>query len=182
MDTLDADTEALLALLLPGGPVAPRRALLDLHGGPAAVRALPRARWREAGLESPQIRALEGDAAALDADLLARCRAWLRVPGHHLVGWHDPDYPPLLRRAGSPPLALFVDGDPARLWHPGVAAVGDPGVATHPHSVPEPTPVAPRPGAPGRPGAAFSRTNVAEAGGQWTRSPSSSNICVSIQA
>ena len=127
MDTLDADTEALLALLLPGGPVAPRRALLDHHGGPAAVRALPRARWREAGLESPQIRALEGDAAALDADLLARCRAWLRVPGHHLVGWHDPDYPPLLRRAGSPPLALFVDGDPARLWHPGVAVVGSRG-------------------------------------------------------
>lgn len=127
MDTLDADAEALLALLLPGGPVAPRRALLDLHGGPAAVRALPRARWREAGLESQQIRALEGDAAALDADLLARCRAWLRVPGHHLVGWHDPDYPPLLRRAGSPPLALFVDGDPARLWHPGVAVVGSRG-------------------------------------------------------
>jgi len=127
MDTLDADTEALLALLLPGGPAAPRRALLDRHGGPAAVRALPRARWREAGLEGPQIRALEGGASALDADLLARCRAWLRVPGHHLVGWHDPDYPPLLRRAGAPPLALFVDGDPARLWHPGVAVVGSRG-------------------------------------------------------
>lgn len=127
MDTLDADTEALLALLLPGGPAAPRRALLDRHGGPAAVRALPRARWREAGLEGHQIRALEGGATALDADLLARCRAWLRVPGHHLVGWHDPDYPPLLRRAGAPPLALFVDGDPARLWHPGVAVVGSRG-------------------------------------------------------
>ena len=127
MDTLDADTEALIALLLPGGATAPRRDLLDVHGSPAAVRALPRARWREAGLDTPQMRALEGEPAALDADVLARCRAWLRQPGHRLVGWHDPDYPPLLRRAGSPPLALFVDGDPGRLWHPAVAVVGSRG-------------------------------------------------------
>ena len=127
MDTLDADTEALLALLLPGGATAPRRDLLDARGAPAAVRALPRARWREAGLDAAQIRALEGEPGALDADMLARCRAWLRQPGHRLVGWHDPDYPPLLRRAGSPPLALFVDGDPVRLWHPAVAVVGSRG-------------------------------------------------------
>jgi DNA processing protein len=123
----DADTEALLALLLPGGPVAPRRDLLDAHGGPSAVRALPRARWREAGLEAAQIRALEGGPAALDPALLAHCRDWLRQPGHHLIGWHDPDYPPLLRRAGSPPLALFVAGNPALLWHPAVAVVGSRG-------------------------------------------------------
>lgn len=127
MDTLDADTEALIALLLPGGATAPRRDLLDAHGGPAAVRALPRARWRAAGLETPQIRALEGEPGALDPDMLARCRAWLRQPGHRLVGWHDPCYPPLLRRACSPPLALFVDGDPTRLWHPAVAVVGSRG-------------------------------------------------------
>lgn len=123
----DADTEALLALLLPGGSVAPRRALLDAHGTPAAVRALPRSRWREAGLDAAQIRALDGDPAALDPALLARCRDWLRQPGHHLIGWHDPDYPPLLRRAGSPPLALFVAGDPGLLWHPAVAVVGSRG-------------------------------------------------------
>ncbi|NUS39173.1 MAG: DNA-protecting protein DprA, partial [Lysobacter sp.] len=61
---------------------------------------------------------------APDAALLDRCRAWLATPGHHLVGWQDPDYPPLLRRVANPPLALFVDGDPARLWHPAVAVVG----------------------------------------------------------
>lgn len=123
----DADTEALLALLLPGGSVAPRRALLDAHGTPAAVRALPRSRWREAGLDAAQVRALDGDPAALDPALLARCRDWLRQSGHHLIGWHDPDYPPLLRRAGSPPLALFVAGDPGLLWHPAVAVVGSRG-------------------------------------------------------
>jgi DNA processing protein len=30
----------------------------------------------------------------------------------------------LLRRIASPPLALFVAGDPCALWHPGVAVVG----------------------------------------------------------
>ncbi len=37
----DADTDALLALTLAGGPAAPRRALLETHGSAAAVRGLP---------------------------------------------------------------------------------------------------------------------------------------------
>ena len=41
-----------------------------------------------------------------------------------MIGWHDPDYPALLRRIASPPLVLFVAGDPACLWHPSVAVVG----------------------------------------------------------
>ncbi len=127
MDILDADTEALLALILAGGASAPRRTLLDRHGGPAAVRALPRGRWREAGLDTAQIRALDGNPAALDPDLLRRCRDWLQQPGHQLIGWHDPDYPPLMRKAGSPPLALFVAGDPTLLWYPAVAVVGSRG-------------------------------------------------------
>ena len=124
MDDLHADTEALLALTLAGGATAPRRALLESHGNAASVRALPRSCWRAAGLDTMQIRALEGDPSALDPVLLARCRAWLQQPGHHLIGWQNPDYPSLLRRAGSPPLALFVAGDPALLWYPAVAVVG----------------------------------------------------------
>lgn len=46
------------------------------------------------------------------------------MPRHQLLGWHDPDYPALLRQTGRPPLALFVDGEPSLLWHPGVAVVG----------------------------------------------------------
>ena len=51
-------------------------------------------------------------------------RAGWTEPGHHLIGWHDADYPPLLRRIRSPPAALFVAGDPGLLWRPAVAVVG----------------------------------------------------------
>jgi DNA processing protein len=127
MNEIDADTDALLALTLSGGASAPRRALLETCGSAAAVRALPRQRWREAGLEMAQIRALEGDPGTLAPALLARCRDWLQAPGHRLIGWQDADYPPLLRRIGSAPLALFVAGNAALLWHPAVAVVGSRG-------------------------------------------------------
>lgn len=114
------DTDALLRLVLCAGPLAPRRALLEgrtpaqaLAGGPPL--------WRAVGLDLAQQQALQTP----DRTALARARAWLEaVPARHLLGWHDPDYPALLRRSPSPPLALFVAGDPARLWHPAVAVVG----------------------------------------------------------
>jgi len=116
-----ADHDALLRLLAAAGPAHARRALLDAHASPrAALRAGARA-WRAAGLDERQIQALTDDA---DAAQRERAHAWLAAPGHHLLGWHDPDYPALLRRVANPPLALFVDGDPARLWHPAVAVVG----------------------------------------------------------
>jgi len=49
---------------------------------------------------------------------------WCEQATHHLIGWHDSDYPALLRHIANPPIALFVDGDPNALWHPGVAVVG----------------------------------------------------------
>ncbi|HJR74029.1 MAG TPA: DNA-processing protein DprA [Luteimonas sp.] len=116
----DLDPDALLILHAVPGPVAPRRALLDRYGTPNAAWAAGRRAWREAGLDESQMRALEQP----DDGILAPARAWLAQPGHHLLGWHDPAYPPQLRRLSSPPLALFVDGDPALLWHPSVAIVG----------------------------------------------------------
>ncbi|RZA24974.1 MAG: DNA-protecting protein DprA [Lysobacteraceae bacterium] len=114
------DAGNLLKLILCGGGCAPRRALLDRHGDASASLAAGAPAWRAAGLGEAQVLALR----LPDRAQLAAAQEWLQAPGHHLLGWHHPDYPPLLRRINSPPLALFVDGDPALLWYPGVAVVG----------------------------------------------------------
>lgn len=114
------DTDALLRLLAAGGPSAPRRQLLALHASPAAALEAGARAWREAGLTDAQQQALQGPPPRH----LARSQDWLQAPDHHLLGWHDPDYPALLRRAPSAPLALFVAGNPALLWYPAVAVVG----------------------------------------------------------
>ena len=115
----DAD-EALLRWVLAGGASAPRRAVLDQWGDPVAALGAGVEAWRAAGLSGEQVRALRHP----DAAALARGIEWLATSGHRLIGWHDPDYPPLLRRVASPPLALFVAGDVTLLWHPLVAVVG----------------------------------------------------------
>ena len=115
------DATALARLVLAGGPAQCRRHLLDRHGSPVAALAAGAGAWRASGLDPAQIAALQDRAVS---EALARTREWLQVPGHHLVGWHDADYPAPLRTISSPPLALFIDGDPALLWRPAVAVVG----------------------------------------------------------
>ncbi|VXA97452.1 DNA processing protein DprA [Luteimonas sp. 9C] len=116
----DADLHALLRLIHAGGAAAPRRRLLDHADGPAAALAGGAPAWRDAGLDAAQRAALSGSAAVVD-----EWRRWQAdAPTRHVIGWHDPDYPPLLRRMQAPPLALFVEGDPCRLWRAGVAVVG----------------------------------------------------------
>lgn len=114
------DLEALLILQAAGGAQAPRRALLDTYVTPAAALAAGASQWQRHGLNAQQTGALQ----APDTTALARCRVWLQAPDHHLLGWHDPDYPALLRNIASPPLVLFVAGDPSLLWYPSVAVVG----------------------------------------------------------
>ncbi|MEQ8034454.1 DNA-processing protein DprA [Xanthomonas sp. WHRI 6106] len=114
------DLRALLILLLAGGRSPPRKALLTTFASAAEMLAAGPEAWRSAGCDEVQSQRLHApDQQALDAAL-----HWCTRPGHHLIGWHDPDYPALLRHIANPPMALFVDGDPNALWHPGVAVVG----------------------------------------------------------
>ncbi|WP_058835809.1 DNA-processing protein DprA [Luteimonas abyssi] len=117
MPAAHTDTDCLLRLAAAGGPLAPRRALLRTYASPGAAFAAGPAAWAASGLAPRQIHALR--APPPDRSL-----AWLDAPDHHVVGWHDPDYPSLLRHAPNPPLALFVAGDAGLLWHPMVAVVG----------------------------------------------------------
>ncbi|MGX9718804.1 DNA-processing protein DprA [Stenotrophomonas acidaminiphila] len=114
------EAEALLALVLAGGPARPLRDLLDHLGNARDALAAGPSAWRGAGLDPNQMRAL---AAPAPARMEQACR-WLEHPRHHLLGWRDADYPPLLRNCPNPPPAVFIDGDPAQLWQPAIAVVG----------------------------------------------------------
>ncbi|RPD87835.1 DNA-processing protein DprA [Luteimonas sp. 100069] len=116
----DRDLQAVLRLIHAGGAAAPRRALLSMPGGPASALDAGPAVWRAAGLDARQCALLAGDAPDID-----RWHDWLTATSaRQLIAWHDPDYPALLRRMSAPPLALFVEGDVARLWRAGIAVVG----------------------------------------------------------
>ena len=109
---------ALLLLVRSVASPSALRALLERCSSPGeALAAGPRA-WRECGLDEDAIASLQR------AHLPAGDLAWLDDPRHHLIGWHDDDYPALLRRLANAPAALFVAGDPDLLWHPQVAVVG----------------------------------------------------------
>lgn len=120
MDANAPLTEAWLVLLrAPGLGAARLRRLLDRHGdAAAALAALRRGADAEAG------EAAQGWVRSPDADALAADRAWLAEPQHHLLPYTDPDFPPLLREIPGAPAALFVVGEPTRLWMPQVAVVG----------------------------------------------------------
>ena len=114
------DIESMLRLALAGGRVAPRRTLLERSGSPAAALADGESAWRAAGLDEDQCAALRRPAC----DAMEAALRWHQAPGRAVIGWHDPDYPALLRKTASPPMALFVCGDASLLWQPAVAVVG----------------------------------------------------------
>ncbi|MEO7916526.1 MAG: DNA-processing protein DprA, partial [Dokdonella sp.] len=63
-------------------------------------------------------------AQSPDHDRIAADRDWLVEPNHHLITCHDADFPALLADVPGAPAALFIVGDPAKLWMPQIAIVG----------------------------------------------------------
>lgn len=111
---------ALLNLVRAGLPAAALRERLEIYPDPAALHAAGIGAWRGSGAKPEALARLHRP----DPDLLASDLRWLEQPGHHLIGWHQPDYPELLRRIANPPPVLFVAGDPDLLWHAQIAVVG----------------------------------------------------------
>ena len=111
---------SLLRLLLSGAPASALRRLLDTHGSAEASCRAGLRDWTSHGLDADACKAIRTP----DPQALARGEHWLDVDNHHLLGWRDDAYPPLLRRIASPPAMLFVAGDPGLLWQPSVAVVG----------------------------------------------------------
>lgn len=110
----------LLRLLLSGAPSSALRRLLDTHGNAEATCRAGQRDWSSHGLAAEACNAIRRP----DPKALGHAEAWLESPTHHLLGWRDDAYPPLLRRIASPPAMLFVAGNPALLWQPSVAVVG----------------------------------------------------------
>ena len=114
------EQHALLRLLASGAPAGILRRLLDSHGSAHVALDAGARDWASHGLEADACNAIRNP----DAAVMARGERWLADGTRQLIGWRDPDYPPLLRRISGPPAMLFVAGDASLLWRPSVAVVG----------------------------------------------------------
>lgn len=117
---IETEHEALLRLLLSGAPASALRRLLETHGDAKTALVAGRRDWASHGLNAQACAALNAPVTRQ----LTHALQWLQAPGHHLLGWRDAAYPPLLRRIASAPAMLFVAGDSTLLWRPTVAIVG----------------------------------------------------------
>src|SRR5690606_32682248 len=101
-------------------PEAVLRRLLEQHPDPRIALEAARHGGLAGRLRGECLAALRRpDTARLASDL-----DWLSRPGHRLLGWQDPDYPPLLRRSPNPPAMIFLAGDACLPWHAQIAVVG----------------------------------------------------------
>lgn len=119
-EATDSRDAWLRVIRAPGLGGVRTRQLLERFG---SIRAV-------AGAHAAQLKAAGAPAAAIDwlaepdTECLATDRAWLDMPGRHLLTCDSPDFPALLQRAPRAPAALFVDGDPQWLWFAQIAIVG----------------------------------------------------------
>lgn len=114
------EAAALLVLIRHADSAAALRTLFDKFGSAKALFSAGKHEWRAAGISEKACAQMQmPDLARLDAGL-----EWCDHPNHHVIPWHSPDYPALLRQADNPPPALFLMGDIDLLWHPQIAVVG----------------------------------------------------------
>jgi DNA processing protein len=97
---------------------------------PAQRRALFPANWLEQpndgntqGLNSTLLKQALSTDSATEARIEIALQ-WQHQGNHHLISITDPRYPALLRSSDSPPLLLYVAGDPKWLNQPSLAIVG----------------------------------------------------------
>ncbi len=107
---------------LPGVGLRRRQEMLEQFGSIEAIFDAAPALLKKYLADAPK--AVEAIAAGPDPAQTEATLAWLAEPGHHLLTFTDPDYPPLLRQIPDPPLALYVLGDRACLSLPQLAIVG----------------------------------------------------------
>ena len=117
---LDDRTEAWARLALVSLPAAAILPLLRAFDTPQGVLGASHAALAAVSSKAMASRVL----ASPDADAMARTRAWLSQPGHELIAWDDPDYPPALLQTQDAPPVLFYIGLRAVLAQPAVAIVG----------------------------------------------------------
>lgn len=112
--------EWLVLIRTPALGASRLRSLLQEFGDPKGVIATAPKVLRERGLSAASIEAIkQPNQSLIDSDL-----HWLDGEHHYFITLHDPDYPPQLRDIATPPVALFVVGNPDVLWLPQVAIVG----------------------------------------------------------
>lgn len=115
-----AATASLLTLVRHASNASALRSLLEKFDCPNLVMQAGKKEWRSAGIsEKACSQLLSADHARLELDL-----EWCDEPDHHVIAWHEADYPDLLRQTENPPPALFVIGNLDLLWHPQIAIVG----------------------------------------------------------
>ena len=98
-------------------------ALLSAFGSPGAIFRAGAAALA-AHVSAGQAQAVCAPVTPALTALVAATLAWLERPGHHLITFHDPLYPPALAEITDPPLLLYAAGRIELLARPLVAVVG----------------------------------------------------------
>ena len=118
METAELDAWLILIRAPHFGSMGLRKALLR-HGSASGALAAMQRGTLEGG--NPETREW---AQRPDMDRIAAYREWVAQPNHHFITCQDVDYPALLADVSGAPAALFIVGEPAKLWMPQIAIVG----------------------------------------------------------